>query len=103
MRTRLCLTRRPIPIWRRRCLFDSQIAGGKRYNGAALGRRLANAAFFASRDTGGCESVSYALDITPLVLDGTMSPSKFIARYIGRFAGEVASRILKLMEPSNIN
>jgi hypothetical protein len=45
-------------------VFDSQIAGGKRYDLATLGRRRANATFFESHAVDECESVSFAMDLT---------------------------------------
>ena len=62
-------------------VYDSQIAGGKRYDSAALGRRLANATFFASHDTDDVESLSYGLDITELV-NSDMDYFDFINRFI---------------------
>ncbi len=76
-------------------VYDSQIAGGKRYDSAAIGRRLANATFFASHDTDDCESMSYALDITELVYGSGQAPGDFITGYIEAFAAEVTGRIAK--------
>jgi LmbE family N-acetylglucosaminyl deacetylase len=73
-------------------VFDSQIAGGKRYDSAALGRRLANATFFASHDTDECESLSYGLDITALVNSDT-DCFDFINGYIDSLRSEVKDRI----------
>ena len=70
-------------------VFDSQVSGGKRYDSAAIGRRLANATFFASHNTDICESLSYALDITPLAHHPTAGPEAFIKSYIQRFEAEV--------------
>ena len=77
-------------------VYDSQIAGGKRYDSAAIGRRLANATFFASHDTDEYESLSYGLDITDLIYDENTSPQEFIASYIKKFENEVSERIKKL-------
>lgn len=77
-------------------VFDSQIAGGKRYDLAAVGRRLANATFFESHQTDACDSLSYGLDITPLI-DGDMGETAFISSYIRRFQDEVETRIAKLL------
>jgi LmbE family N-acetylglucosaminyl deacetylase len=74
-------------------VFDSQIAGGKRYDNAALGRRIANATFFASHATDDVESASYALDITELVNDETIKPQDFIIKYIDNFKKEITERI----------
>lgn len=76
-------------------VFDSQIAGGKRYDLAAAGRRLANATFFASHDTDDCESLSYGLDITDLV-NSSEDCISYISAYIRRFRDEVGDRIARL-------
>ena len=73
-------------------VFDSQIAGGKRYDSAALGRRLANATFFASHDTDQATSLSYGLDITDLVYSDA-DPAEFISHFINRFQQEVIKRL----------
>ena len=74
-------------------VFDSQIAGGKRYDLATLGRRNANATFFASHDVDASDSMTYGLDITALVNDSGRSPDEFISKYIDRFKDEVVKRI----------
>lgn len=77
-------------------IFDSQIAGGKRYDLATMGRRRANATYFESHATDVAESVIFAVDLTPLVRDPKLDPGKYIAGHIERFAQEVAERIGKL-------
>ena len=76
-------------------VYDSQIAGGKRYDAAALGRRLANATFFASHGVDETDSISFGLDITELANSG-LSPTAFINGYIDKFRDEVTARIAKL-------
>ena len=49
--------------------FDSQVAGGKQYDRAAVGRWYANATFLESHETDGSPAISYGIDLTPL-LDG---------------------------------
>ncbi len=48
-------------------VFQSQIAGGKRYDLAVAGRYLANATFLDSHATDAATRVSYAVDLTPLI------------------------------------
>ena len=48
-------------------VFDSQISGGKRYDLAVEGRRLANATFHESHAVDAANRVSYAVDLTPLI------------------------------------
>ena len=70
----------------------SQVAGGKRYDEAAIGRRAANATFFASHETDEKSSMNFALDLLPL-LDRDVTPAAYVAGFIGRFADEVAKTI----------
>jgi LmbE family N-acetylglucosaminyl deacetylase len=77
-------------------VFDSQIAGGKRYDLAAMGRRLANATFFASHATDKTNAVSLAMDLTPLVQDDTLSVADFTLRHIENLRADVAARLAKM-------
>ena len=76
-------------------VFDSQIAGGKRYDLAALGRRLANATFFASHATDKTNAISFAMDLTPLVHDEKLPVADFTAAHIERLREDVAARVKK--------
>ena len=78
-----------------RCLsavFDSQIVGGKRYDLAAEGRRLANATFSASHACDTYSALNYAMDLTPL-MDKNIGITEYITGYIERFKKEVNDRI----------
>jgi LmbE family N-acetylglucosaminyl deacetylase len=77
-------------------VFDSQIAGGKRYDLAALGRRLSNATFFASHATDATNAISFAMDLTPLVQDDTLSPLDFAVGHVDRLRADVAARLRKM-------
>ena len=50
-------------------VFDSQICGGKRYDLATEGRRVANATYAASHGVDTATAFSYAMDLTPLIKD----------------------------------
>ena len=80
-----------------RCLtavFDSQIVGGKRYDLAAEGRRLANATFSASHACDTYSALNYAMDLTPL-LDKRENVVEYVTGYIDRFRQAVLqARIL---------
>lgn len=76
-------------------VFDSQISGGKRYDLAAIGRRLSNATFFASHDTDDCDALTYAIDLTPLVENPKLQVAEFTLEAIDRFRNDVKSRISK--------
>lgn len=73
-------------------VFDSQIAGGKRYDLAAEGRRLANATFSASHACDTYSALNYAMDMTPL-MDKTIDIADYIASYIDRFKTQVKQTI----------
>lgn len=75
-------------------VFDSQIQGGKRYDLACDGRRLANATYYASHSTDTAERANYAIDMTPLISGGDVID--FIDGYIDSFKNDVDSRIKRL-------
>ena len=74
-------------------VFDSQIAGGKRYDLASMGRRRANATYFESHGVDATTGLSYAMDMTPLMNDYGKSPVEFTQEFIQRFAQDVNARI----------
>lgn len=74
-------------------VFDSQISGGKRYDLATMGRRRANATYFASHATDVSTGLSFAMDLTPLIHDATLSIQSYVQTCITRFAQDVAERI----------
>lgn len=76
-------------------IFDSQIAGGKRYDLAVMGRRRANATFFDSHATDDATAIAFAMDLMPLVKDGTLDIIDWTLAHIERFAADVRSRLSK--------
>ncbi|MEI6034216.1 MAG: PIG-L family deacetylase [Verrucomicrobiae bacterium] len=74
-------------------VFDSQIAGGKRYDLATLGRRRANATFFESHAADDCESLAFAMDLTPLVTDPSLDILEYVLGFIRRFEGDVRQKL----------
>lgn len=78
-------------------VFDSQIIGGKRYDLATIGRRLANATFNASHAVDETNALTYAIDLTPLILDDSLDIKEFIVNYILRFKQDVIERISKVL------
>jgi hypothetical protein len=76
-------------------VFDSQFAGGKRYDLATLGRRRANATFFESHAVDECESVSFAMDLTPLVANPSLHIVEYVIGFIHRFETDVRSKLTK--------
>ncbi len=76
-------------------VFASQIAGGKRYDLATAGRRLANATFHASHSTDGATALTWAMDLTPLVRNEKLSIEEFTLGHIDRLRADVAARLKK--------
>jgi LmbE family N-acetylglucosaminyl deacetylase len=76
-------------------VFESQIAGGKRYDRAAMGRRVANATMLSSHAVDSVEAVSFAMDLTPLVLDDKLSVCDFTLGHIEKLRADVAGRLEK--------
>ncbi len=72
--------------------FDSQISGGKRYDHATLGRRVANATFHTSHQTDKLTAITWSMDLTPLLKNPTLSVRDFTLAHIDRLRADVADR-----------
>jgi LmbE family N-acetylglucosaminyl deacetylase len=78
-------------------VFDSQIAGGKRYDLAVLGRRRANATFFESHTTDKATAVTFGMDLTPLVVDESRDIIEYVCGFVDEFKADVKQRLSKRM------
>lgn len=78
-------------------VFDSQIAGGKRYDLATMGRRLANATYSESHAVDQENYVTFAMDLTPLIEDDNLDMITYVTSYIDRFNRDVKERIGKML------
>lgn len=78
-------------------VFDSQICGGKRYDLATAGRRMANATYAASHGTDQATALIYGMDLTPLISDPALNISEYVEGYLERFRQNVAGRIKKFL------
>jgi LmbE family N-acetylglucosaminyl deacetylase len=78
-------------------IFDSQVAGGKGYDMATIGRRRAHATYYATHDVDVATSMIFAMDLTALAADPSLDITEFVCRYINRFAADVSKRIEKLI------
>ena len=74
-------------------VFASQIAGGKRYDLATLGRRSANATFFESHATDTATQLIFGMDLTPLVMDESRDIVDYAARFIEQFRDDVKGKL----------
>jgi hypothetical protein len=79
-------------------VFDSQIAGGKRYDLSALGLRRARATYSASHEVDAQEGIALAMDMTSLIHDEAARPSDLARVLIGEFEADVLARIGRLGE-----
>ena len=77
-------------------VFDSQIAGGKRYDLASMGRRRANATYFESHGVDQTTGLSYGMDLTPLMNDPNLDPSEYVESLIQDFARDVTDRLKRI-------
>ncbi len=77
-------------------IFDSQIAGGKRYDLATMGRRRAHATYSESHGVDECTGVSLAMDLTPLIEDETKDPLEFVQGYLNNFLNDISERVKKI-------
>lgn len=78
-------------------VFDSQIIGGKRYDLATIGRRMANATYSSSHDVDATDAIILGMDLTPLIENDTLDIEAYVLDYIDRFKENVASRIKKIL------
>jgi len=74
-------------------VFDSQISGGKRYDLAAEGRRLANATFFQSHSVDQIQRVTFAVDLTELFREDSGSMEDFASCILDEYREDVLQRI----------
>jgi LmbE family N-acetylglucosaminyl deacetylase len=74
-------------------VFDSQVSGGKRYDLATAGRRLAHATYFASHGTDQESALSFAMDLTPLIEDPSLNVAAYVCGVVDRFRNDVERRI----------
>jgi LmbE family N-acetylglucosaminyl deacetylase len=78
-------------------VFDSQVAGGKRYDIATIARRRANATFLESHATDELEAATYAIDLTPLIRDDSLDIVKFVSNLIEEFRSLVVDQLHQML------
>lgn len=77
-------------------LFESQIAGGKRYDLAVQGRQLANATFHQSHQVDQHRALSFAMDLSPLVADPSLDITEFTLAHLRRTSQDVEERVRRM-------
>jgi LmbE family N-acetylglucosaminyl deacetylase len=76
-------------------VFDSQIAGGKRYDLATAARRRAHATYFQSHHVDAAQFMNFGMDLTPLVQNDKLDPVQYVDGYLQRFTDDVNARVKK--------
>jgi LmbE family N-acetylglucosaminyl deacetylase len=74
-------------------VFDSQISGGKRYDLATMGRRRANATYYASHGVDVSTGTAFGMDLTPLIKEPSISIFDYVQTFIDRFSQDVQELI----------
>lgn len=77
-------------------VFDSQIAGGKRYDLASMGRRRAHATYHQSHGVDQTTGITFAMDLTPLIEDRDLDPLALVQGYLSNFLSDVTERVRKI-------
>lgn len=76
-------------------VFDSQIAGGKRYDLATLGRRKAHATFSESHGVDTSSGLVWGMDLTSL-MNAEQDPAGLVEELIAAFRDDVINRLSRL-------
>jgi LmbE family N-acetylglucosaminyl deacetylase len=74
-------------------VFDSQVTGGKRYDLATAGRRLAHATYYAANGTDQESALNFAMDLTPLVEDPSVDIAAYVLAFVDRLRADVEQRV----------
>ena len=74
-------------------IFESQIAGGKRYDLASQGRRLANATYHQPHEVDAEDGIWFAMDLTPLAKNGTIDILDYTLSFVERFENDVREKL----------
>lgn len=77
-------------------VFDSQIAGGKRYDLASMGRRRAHATYHQSHGVDQATGITFTMDLTPLIEDRDLDPLALVQGYLSNFLSDVTERVRKI-------
>ena len=76
-------------------VFRSQIAGGKRYDLATLGRRAAHATYHTSHATDATTALTFAMDLTILAKVDSLDVEAYLRGMVRRFRDDLTARLRK--------
>ncbi len=74
-------------------VFKSQIAGGKEYTKASIGRRYANATYYQSHSVDTYKMVGYGIDLMPLIKNQQMSIRGYALSFVDDLRNEISEVI----------
>lgn len=74
-------------------VFASQIAGGKRYDLATVGRWHANATYLESHGVDKQQSAIFAMDLTPLIEDDKSDIIDYVTGFVEQLKNDVITRL----------
>ena len=74
-------------------VFESQIAGGKAYTKASIGRRYQNATYYQSHSVDSFKMISYAIDMRPLIKNPNLSIKEFALSFVEDLKEEIDGSI----------
>ena len=74
-------------------VFESQIAGGKAYTKASIGRRYQNATYYQSHSVDSFKMISYAIDLKPLLVKPNLSVKEFALSFVDDLKNEISDVI----------
>lgn len=74
-------------------VFESQIAGGKAYTKASIGRRYQNATYYQSHSVDSYKMISYGIDMKPLLKNPNLSVKEFALSFVDDLKREIQETI----------
>jgi len=77
-------------------VFETQVAGGKRYDLAAMGRRKAHATYLEPLQVDNVTGAVYGVDMTPLIENDTLDPAEFALGFVDNLRDDVEDRIARM-------
>lgn len=77
-------------------VFESQVAGGKRYDLAAMGRRRAHATYLEPHQVDAATGAVYADDMTALIRNPDRDPLDYARAVLDEFSADVDARMKRL-------
>ena len=72
-------------------VFRSQIAGGKAYTKASIGRRYANATYYQSHSVDTYKMISYGIDLKPLLKNPNLPVNEYALSFVDDLRNEIDS------------